>query len=370
MTTTGKQIFTTLESDGTLTVEVATSEFAEPKGNQVLVKMEAAPINPSDLALLLGPADLENAEYTDGKIVAKMPEPFNSGAKGRHSQRLPVGNEGAGEVIATGDGDMAKALMGKRVACVPGTAFAQFAIADASMCLPLGDVSAKDGASAFVNPMTALGFVETAKMEGAKAILHTAATSNLGQMLVRICQEDGMPLVNIVRRAEQVHLLQDMGAEHIVNSGEDDFMRQLRESIDETDAFFGFDPIGGGQMVDHCFKAMEQVAVSKMSEFSRYGSNQQKKMYIYGRLDLGPTILTPSYGFGFTLSGWLLTPFLQSAGMETVTRMRQRVLDNITTTFKSNYTKEVTLEGMLEKDAVLQYRQMRTGEKYLVTPHG
>jgi len=370
MTTTGKQIFTTLESDGTLTVEIATSEFPEPKGNQVLVRMEAAPINPSDLALLLGPADLENADYSEGKIVAKMPEPFNSGAKGRHGQRLPVGNEGAGEVIATGDGDMAKALMGKRVACVPGTAYAEYAIADASMCLPLGDVSSKDGASAFVNPMTALGFVETAKMEGAKAILHTAAASNLGQMLVRICQEDNMPLVNIVRRQEQVDILKGIGAKHIVNSSDDDFMDQLRGAIDETDAFFGFDPIGGGKMVDHCFKAMEQVAVSKMTEYNRYGSNQQKKMYIYGRLDLGATVLSPSYGFGWTLSGWLLTPFLQSAGMETVMKMRKRVVENITTTFKSDYAKTVTLEGMLEKDAVLQYRQMRTGEKYLVTPHG
>ena len=370
MTTTGKQIFTTLESDGTLTVELATSEFPEPKGNQVLVRMEAAPINPSDLALLLGPADLENADYSDGKIVAKMPEPFNSGAKGRHGQRLPVGNEGAGEVIATGDGDMAKGLMGKRVACVPGTAYAEYAIADASMCLPLGDVSSKDGASAFVNPMTALGFVETAKMEGAKGIVHTAAASNLGQMLVRICQEDDMPLVNIVRRQEQADILQKMGAKHIVNSSDDDFMDQLRKAIDATDAFFGFDPIGGGQMVDHCFKAMEQVAVRKMSEYSRYGSNQQKKMYIYGRLDLGPTVLTPAYGFGWTLSGWLLTPFLQNAGMATVMTMRKRVLDNLTTTFKSDYAKTVTLEGMLERDAVLQYRQMRTGEKYLVTPHG
>ncbi|NCP18449.1 MAG: NADH oxidase [Erythrobacter sp.] len=370
MTTTGKQIFTTLESDGTLTVEIATSEFPEPKGNQVLVRMEAAPINPSDLALLLGPADLENADYSEGKIVAKMPEPFNSGAKGRHGQRLPVGNEGAGEVIATGDGDMAKALMGKRVACVPGTAYAEYAIADASMCLPLGDVSSKDGASAFVNPMTALGFVETAKMEGAKAILHTAAASNLGQMLVRICQEDNMPLVNIVRRQEQVDILKGIGAKHIVNSSDDDFMDQLRGAIDETDAFFGFDPIGGGKMVDHCFKAMEQVAVSKMTEYNRYGSNQQKKMYIYGRLDLGATVLSPSYGFGWALSGWLLTPFLQSAGMETVMKMRKRVVENITTTFKSDYAKTVTLEGMLEKDAVLQYRQMRTGEKYLVTPHG
>ena len=370
MTTTGKQIFTTLESDGTLTVEVATSEFPEPKGNQVLVKMEAAPINPSDLALLFGQADLDNADYSEGKIVAKMPEPFNSGSKGRHGQRLPVGNEGAGEVIATGDSDMAKALMGKRVACVPGTAYAEYAIADASMCLPLGDISSKDGASAFVNPMTALGFVETAKMEGFKAIVHTAAASNLGQMLVRICQEDGIPLVNIVRRQEQVDVLKGIGAEHIVNSSDDDFMKQLRTAIDETDAFFGFDPIGGGKMVDHCFKAMEQVAVSKMTDYNRYGSNQQKKMYIYGRLDLGATVLSPSYGFGWTLSGWLLTPFLQNAGMETVMRMRKRVLDNLTTTFKSDYAKTVTLEGMLEKDAVLQYRQMRTGEKYLVTPHG
>ncbi|MEL7718647.1 zinc-binding dehydrogenase [Citromicrobium bathyomarinum] len=370
MTTTGKQIFTTLESDGTLTVEVATSEFPEPKGNQVLVKMEAAPINPSDLALLFGQADLENADYSEGKIVAKMPEPFNSGSKGRHGQRMPVGNEGAGEVIATGDSDAAKALMGKRVSCVPGTAYAEYAIADANMCLPLGDISSKDGASAFVNPMTALGFVETAKMEGFKAIVHTAAASNLGQMLVRICQEDDMELVNIVRRQEQVDVLKGLGAKHIVNSSDDDFMKQLRTAIDETDAFIGFDPIGGGKAVDNAFKAMEQVAVGKMTEYSRYGSNQQKKMYIYGRLDLSPTVLTPSYGFGWTLSGWLLFPFMQSAGKETVARMRKRVLDNLTTTFKSEYTKEVTLEGMLEKDAVLQYRQMRTGEKYLVTPYG
>ncbi|GAB5347993.1 zinc-binding dehydrogenase [Alteriqipengyuania sp. 357] len=369
MATTGKQIFTTLESDGTLTVELAESQFHEPKGNQVLVKMEAAPINPSDLALLFGQADLENADYSDGKIVAKMPEPYASGAKGRHGQRLPVGNEGAGEVVATGDSDAAKALMGKRVACVPGTAFSEYAIADAGMCIPLGDVSSKDGASAFVNPMTALGFVETAKMEGFGAILHTAAASNLGQMLVRICQEDDMPLVNIVRRKEQVHLLQEMGAEHIVNSSDDDFMKQLRESIDATDAFIGFDPIGGGKAVDTAFKAMEQVAVSKMTEYSRYGSNQQKRMYIYGRLDLGPTVLTPSYGFGWTLSGWLLFPFLQSAGKETVARMRKRVLDNLTTTFKSDYAETVTLEGMLKRDAALQYAKMRTGEKYLVTPN-
>ena len=367
---TAKQLFTTLDANGTLTVEVVETPVPQPKPHQVLVKMEAAPINPSDLALLFSAADLENAEYTTGKIVAQMPEPFLSGSKGRHGQRLPVGNEGAGTVVAAGDSDMAKSLMGQRVACVPGTAFGQYCIADAPMCLPLGDNSSEQGASAFVNPMTALGFVETAKMEGHDAIIHLAAASNLGQMLNRICQEDGMKLVNIVRKQEQVDLLKDMGAQYVVNSSDDDFGKQLRDAIAATGAFLGFDPIGGGKMTDACLKAMEQVAASQMTEFSRYGSNQDKKMYMYGRLDLAPTILTPSYGLQWTVSGWLLTPFLAKAGMETMMRMRTRVLDNITTTFASNYKAKVTLEQMLEKDAALDYRAMRTGEKYLVTPHG
>ncbi|ROT94864.1 NADH oxidase [Altererythrobacter sp. FM1] len=370
MATTGKQLFTTLDADGTLTVEVAETSFPDPTGNQVLVKMEAAPINPSDLALLFGPADIANAECTAGKLVATMPEPFLSGAKGRHGQRLPVGNEGAGTVVAAGDSEMAQALVGQRVACVPGTAYAQYAIADANLCLPLSDVSAEDGASAFVNPMTSLAFVECAKRDGQKAIIHAAAASNLGQMLNRICQEDGIELVNIVRKQEQVDLLKSQGAKWVVNSSDGDFMKQLCAAIDATDAFYGFDPIGGGTTTDACFKAMERVAVSKMSEYNRYGSNQQKQMFIYGRLDLGPTILTPSYGFGWTLSGWLLTPFLATAGMETVMRMRKRVLDNLTTTFASNYKAKVSLEDMLKKDAAVEYHAMKTGEKYLVTPWG
>ncbi|UAB79400.1 zinc-binding dehydrogenase [Erythrobacter sp. SCSIO 43205] len=366
--TTGKQLFTTLSSDGKLTLEVSEESFAEPKGNQVLVKMEAAPINPSDLAILTSAADFENAEYSDGKVVAAMPEPFLSGQKARFDQRLPAGNEGAGTVVATGDSDMAKALMGKRVACVPGNAFSQYAIADAMMCLPLGDHSCEDGASSFVNPMTALGFVENAKMDGQKAIVHTAAASNLGQMLIKICAEDGIELVNIVRKSEHVEMLKGLGAKYVVNSSDDDFMDQLRSAIDATDAFYGFDPIGGGKATDTVFKAMEQVAVSKMTEYSRYGSNQEKRMFIYGRLDMSPTMLTPSYGFGWTLSGWLLTPFLQKAGMETVGRMRQRVLDNLTNTFASSYKAKVNLHEMLTKEAILDYRRMKTGEKYLVTP--
>jgi len=368
MTTTGKQLFTTL-ADGKLIVEISDVEFPEPTGTQVLIKMEAAPINPSDLAILTSAADLENAEYAPGKFVANMPEPFNSAQKGRHGLRLPAGNEGAGTVIAAGEGESAQALMGQRVACATGNAFSQYCMADASICLPLGDLSSEQGASAFVNPMTALGFVESARIEGQSAIIHTAAASNLGQMLIKICQEDKIPLVNIVRKQEHVDLLAGLGAAHIVNSSDDNFNAQLYDAISATNAYFGFDPIGGGQAVDSCFKAMERVAAESLTEYSRYGSEQAKKMYIYGRLDFGPTILTPAYGFGWTLSGWLLTSFLSQAGMETMGRMRQRVLAGLTTTFASAYKSKVTLEEMLSKDAVMDYRLMKTGEKYLVTPH-
>ncbi len=368
MTTTGKQLFTTLAADGTLTVALEDVTFDDPTGDQVLVRMEAAPINPSDLAILIGGADMENAEFTPGKFVAKMPENVNAASKARHGLKLPAGNEGAGTVIAAGDSDAAQALIGQRVSCVPGNAFSQYCIADARMCLPLGEHSAEQGASAFVNPMTALGFVENAKADGQDAILHTVGASNLGQMLTRICQEDGIGLVNIVRKAEQVDLLKDLGAQHVANSSDEDFMDQLTAGIRETGAFYGFDPVGGGKLVDTAFKAMERVAVERMTEYSRYGSNPHKRMFIYGRLDTGATVLTPSYGFGWTLSGWLLFPFLQSVGQETVGRMRQRVRDSLTTTFASHYKARVTLEEMLTKDAVMDYRTMSTGEKYLVTP--
>ncbi|WP_299939212.1 zinc-binding dehydrogenase [uncultured Nitratireductor sp.] len=368
MATTGKQLFTTLEADGTLTVALENVSFADPAQNQVLVRMEAAPINPSDLAILVGGADMENADYSPGKFVARMPEAVNAASKARHGLKLPAGNEGAGTVIAAGDSDAAQALMGQRVSCVPGNAYSQYCLADADMCLPLGDHSAEEGASAFVNPMTALGFVETAKAEGQNGILHTVGASNLGQMLTRICAEDGIGLVNIVRKSDQVELLKALGSDHVVNSSEDDFMDQLTDAIRTTRAFCGFDPVGGGMLVDTAFRAMERVAQEQMAEYSRYGSNQPKRMFIYGRLDTSPTILTPGYGFSWTLSGWLLFPFLQSVGLETMGRMRQRVRENLTSTFASSYKCRVTLEDMLTKDAVLDYRSMRTGEKYLVTP--
>lgn len=368
MSTISRQIVSTLESDGTLTIEVVESSVPAPTGTQVLVRMEAAPINPSDLAILTGKADFETADYLPGKVVARMPDTATAASTARHGLRLPVGNEGAGTVVACGDNETAKALMGQRVACVPGNAFSEYVVVEAGMCLPLGDYSAEQGAGSFVNPMTALGFVETATMEGQQAIIHLAAASNLGQMLVRICQQDGIRLVNVVRAQAQVELLEGLGAEYVVNSSNADFADRLRSAVAATGAFTGFDPIGGGPMVDACFTAMEQVAVSRMQTYSRYGSDQPKRMYVYGRLDTGATTLSLSYGFSWTLSGWLLSPFLRRAGGETVSRMRKRVLDGLTTTFASSYKRRVGLDEMLTRDAILDYRRVKTGEKFLVTP--
>jgi len=370
MTTTGRQLMSTLTADGKMTLALEETQFPAPTGNQVLVKMEAAPINPSDLFLMTAGADLENASYSPGRIEMQLHPKIAAGQAARHGLPQTVGNEGAGTVVAAGDGEMAQAMMGARVACVPGNAFSEYALADAMMCIPLGDHTSEQGASSFVNPMTALGFVETARREGHDAIIHAAAASNLGQMLNRICQEDDIALVNIVRKDAQAQLLRDQGANHVVNSSDDDFEEKLAGAIGETEAYLGYDPIGGGQTTDICLRAMERVAAAQMTEYSRYGSDQPKKMYIYGRLDLSPTILTPSYGFGWTVAGWLLMPFLASCDMPTLIGLRQRVVSGLTTTFASSYKTRVGLEDMLTRDAIMDYAQMKTGEKYLVTPHG
>lgn len=370
MTFTGKQLHTTLDADGTLTVELVDHSWAEPTGSQVLVKVEATPINPSDLGLLFASADTENATYSPGKVVAKMPENATRAMKARHGIPMPVGNECAGIVVAAGEAPAAQALLGKRVACVPGTAYATYAVADAAMSMPLADgVSAEQGASSFVNPMTALGFVETMRLEGFSGLVHAAAASNLGQMLVRICQEDGVPLVNIVRSEAQVKLLKDLGASHVLNMNDADFMPKLIDAIAETKAMLGFDPIGGGTLAGQILTAME-AAASRGAAFSRYGSSEPKKVYIYGALDLGPTILNRAFGLTWDLGGWLLTPFMAKAGPEVVGRMRARVMRELTTTFASHYKARVSLEGMLTKAAVSEYNARRTGEKYLVTPNG
>ncbi|MFC3442609.1 zinc-binding dehydrogenase [Sphingobium rhizovicinum] len=368
--TRGLKILTSLAQDGRLTVELAEENLPPPTGHEILIRVEAAPINPSDLGLLFGPADVANADYGEGRIVAQMPDAAVRAMAARIGEAMPVGNEGAGTVIAAGDAAEAQALLGRRVACVPGGMFAQYRLVDARSVLLLPEgASAEQGASAFVNPLTALGFVETARAQGHKAIVHTAAASNLGQMLVRICQEDGVPLVNIVRSEAQAQILRALGADHVLDSSQADFMPALQDAIEATGATIAFDAIGGGTLVSQILHAMERAA-SKGAAYSRYGSDVLKQAYIYGALDMAPTVITRSFGFGWNVGGWLLFPFLQRAGAETVERMRQRVRDSLTTTFASPYKARISLHDALSRDAVLAYNARRTGEKYLILPNG
>jgi NADPH:quinone reductase len=366
----GKQLLSTVGEDGELTVRLADQDLPDPTRHEVLIRVEAAPINPSDLGLLFGPADLEAAEFADGRIVAPLSDGAQRALASRFGQEMPVGNEGAGTVIAAGAAPEAQALLGKLVACVGGGMYAQYRIVDARTCLTLPEgISAEQGAAAFVNPLTALGFVETMRADGHKALVHTAAASNLGQMLVRLCAEEGIPLVNIVRKPEQAALLRDIGAEHVVDTSSDDWHATLAQALAATGATMAFDAIGGGKLAGQILAAMEGVA-SAGQAYSRYGSSVPKRVYIYGMLDPAPTIINRSFGFSWDVGGWLLTPFLMKLGTEGGERLRQRVRDGLTTTFASKYKARIGLEEMLSRNVAVAYNAKATGEKYLVVPNG
>lgn len=370
---TNRTMLTEVKPEGVLELYLADLPMPTPKDHEVVVRVQATPINPSDLGLMVGAADVTSARAInrDGLpgISMNVPEAGMRFMAGRIGQALPIGNEGCGVVVAAGAAPEAQALMGKTVALIGGEIYAQYRCLAAQMCMPLPEGTApEDGASCFVNPLTSLGFVETMKLEGYKAIVHAAAASNLGQMLVKICKADGIPLVNIVRSDEQLALLKGIGAEIVLNSNDEDFVEKLTAAIAETEAFLGFDPIGGGKLAGQILGAMEAAAVRRMSAYSRYGSDQMKQVYIYGALDVGPTILNRNFGLTWSLSGWLLTPFMAKAGPEIVGRMRARVAAELTTTFKSHYSHEISLEQAVDIATMQAYNAKRTGEKYLIRP--
>lgn len=360
-----------LVSDGKLELSLADVELSPPGPGEVIVRIEAAPINPSDLGLLTGPADLATLEQggtADRPVLtASIPGQRMPMVRARLNESMPVGNEGAGTVIAAGDG--AEELIGKMVAVIGGGMYTQYRKARLTDLLPFPDgVTAREGASAFVNPLTALAMVETMRAEGYTALVHTAAASNLGQMLNRICIADGVSLVNIVRSAEQAKILHDIGAKYVVDSTSENFRDELVDALAETGATLAFDAIGGGKLAGQILAAMEVAANRNATSYSRYGSNTHKQVYIYGRLDLGPTLIGPDVGFAWGVGGFLLTPFLMKAGAEVVGRMRARVAAEIRTTFASHYTAEISLAEALDKDILLAYSAKKTGEKYLIVP--
>ncbi len=370
---TGLELRSLITKNGALELSLAKVAIPEPGPEQVVVKVEASPINPSDLGLLTGPADLSQAKASgsgaDIKVSAPVPQTALPFLAARLDQSMPVGNEGAGTVIKAGSSEAAQKLMGKTVSMIGGAMYAQYRLLKATDCQPLpAGTTAAEGASWFVNPLTALGMTETMKRESHKALVHTAAASNLGQMLNKICLKDGIGLVNIVRSAEQAKLLKGIGAKHVVDSTAPTFQEDLTQALVETGATIAFDAIGGGKLVGQILTAME-IAINKTAkEYSRYGSSVHKQVYIYGGLDTGPTILNRSYGMMWGVGGWLLTPFLQKIGRPDQMRLRERVVSELKTTFASHYTKTVSLTEALQLDNIAAYAKRATGEKFLIDP--
>jgi len=368
---TSKELRTRITAEGKLVMSLETVPMPKPKDDEVLIRVEASPINPSDLGLLIGPADVATLQVggTDEFPVVTMnvPENMMKMVSARVDLSLPAGNEGAGIVVAAGAN--AESLIGKTVGVAGGGMYSQYRCVAASNCLVMHEgTTPAEGASCFVNPLTALGMVETMKLENHTGLVHTAAASNLGQMLVKICLNDDVPLVNIVRRSEHVELLKSLGARYVCNSSESDFMEELIQALVETGATLGFDATGGGKLTGQILTAMEVAANKTAGEFSRYGSTIHKQVYIYGGLDRNPTVLNRAFGMAWGIGGWLLTPFIQRVGGEKFEELRQRVADEIKTTFASHYTKEVSLAEALQAESVNVYAKQATGEKYLINP--
>ncbi|MCS3730326.1 zinc-binding dehydrogenase [Bradyrhizobium betae] len=372
--TTGLQLRSLIKKSGELEISLLDVPTPEPGPDEVVVRVEAAPINPSDLGLLIGAADMSTAKASGTKeapvITAKVPEGAMRAMAGRLDESMPVGNEGAGVVIKTGSSDAAKALMGKTVAMIGGAMYAQYRTLKVRECLPLPEgTTPAEGASCFVNPLTALGMTETMRREGHKALVHTAAASNLGQMLNKICIKDGIPLVNIVRSKEQADILHKIGAKYVVDSTAPSFLADLTNALVETGATIAFDAIGGGKLAGDILNCME-IAINKTAkEYSRYGSNVHKQVYVYGGLDVRPIELPRGFGMAWGVGGWLLFPFLMKIGPADGARLRQRVVDELKTTFASHYTKVVSLQEALDPANIAVYAKRATGEKFLIAPN-
>ena len=375
MTDKNIQLVSTISDDNKLTLSLQDIEMPQPGADEVVVRIEAAPLNPSDFGVMFSAADMSTAVQSgteqDPIVTADVPAKFMPALKTRVNKDTPVGNEGAGTVVAAGSSAAAQALMSKMVAVIGGGTYRQYHCVNVKSCLELKEgITAKEGASSFVNPLTALAMVETMRAEGHKAIIHAAAASSLGQMLNRICMADGIDLINIVRKEEQEKLLRDMGAKYVVNSSSDTFIADLTAAIVETGATISFDPIGGGQLSSDILNCMEAAITADVEEYNVYGSSTFKQAYIYGALNRGPITLNRNFGFAWGVNGFLLFNALAKLGTETVMSMRKRVAEEITTTFVSSYTHEVTLQEALQLQSIAAYGKQATGEKYLITPQG
>lgn len=370
----GLQLRSRLRKDGTLEIFLESVPTPEPADDEVTIRVDATPINPSDLGLLFAGADIANATYggTPARpvVTAKIPERAMPLFAGRVDQSMPVGNEGAGLVVKAGASEAAQALLGTTVAALGGAMFSAYRTVKVAQCLPLHEgTTAVEGASSFVNPLTVLAMVETMRREGHTALVHTAAASNVGLMLNRVCANEKIGLVNIVRKDEQAALLKAIGARHVINASSPSFMAELTDAIAETGATLAFDAIGGGRLAGQILTAMESAIARSARSYSLYGSNTHKQVYIYGALDLGPTEIARNFGMTWGVGGWLLLSALYRLGPAVTQSLKERVAAEIKTTFATQYSAEVSLAEALTPSVIAAYTKRATGEKFLITPN-
>jgi NADPH:quinone reductase len=371
---TGLQLRSLVKGNGDLELSLTGVPIPTPAANEVLIRIEAAPINPSDLGLLFAGADMTQASQRGTKeqpvVAARVPEAALKSLAARFDVSMPVGNEGAGVVVEAGSSAAAQALLGKTVAALGGAMYSQYRCVSLEQCLALPDgATPADGASSFVNPLTALGMVETMRSEGHTALVHTAAASNLGQMLNRICHNDKIALVNIVRNQDQVGLLRAMGAAHVCNSSSPSFVQDLIEALTATGATIAFDAIGGGKLAGQILMCMEAAIARKATQYSRYGSSVHKQVYVYGGLGQGPIELNRNFGMAWGVGGWLVALFLQKIGPAATQKLKQRVTAELKTTFASGYAGQVSLAEALDVRIIGVYARSATGQKYLINPN-
>lgn len=370
----GLQLRSLVKKSAELELSLLSVVIPEVAPGEVLVRIDASPINPSDIGLMFAAADMSKAQVTGTSerpvVIAPIPSGAMPSLAGRLEVSMPVGNEGAGRVVAAGSSAEAQALKDKSVAVIAGGMYAQYRSVAAEQCVVLPEgTTAAEGASAFVNPLTALAMLETMRREGHTALVHTAAASNLGQMLQRVCLEDGVPLINIVRSFAQQELLVGLGAAHVCNSTAPSFKQDLTEAIVETGATIGFDATGGGKLAGQILSCMEAALGRNSREYSRYGTTTHKQLYIYGALEPGPTELKRDFGFSWGMGGWLVFEVLKKLGPEVRRRLQQRVVTELKTTFASHYSKEVSLAEALQVDVIAAYLRRATGEKFLINPN-
>ena len=370
----GLQLRSLVKHSGELELSLVAVETPSPQADEVVIRIEASPINPSDLGLMFAAADTSTVKQSGSRespvVTATIPEARMKSMAGRVDRSMPVGNEGAGVVVAAGESPQAQALLGRTVAAMGGAMYSQYRCVKVDNCLVLPEgTKPADGASCFINPLTALGMVETMRREGHTALVHTAAASNLGQMLNRICLKDKIGLVNIVRSEEQQQLLKSQGAAYVCNTKSPTFIQDLTAALVATGATIAFDAIGGGEVAGQILSCMEASLTRFATEYSRYGTGIHKQVYVYGTLDTGPTLLNRNYGFAWGVSGWLLWPFMQKVGIAGTQKLKERVVAELKTTFASHYTKEVSLAEALRLEEIAIYGKRATGAKYLINPN-